>query len=216
MYVPQHFAESDPDVLFALIEAHPLGTLITHGRNGLDANHIPFALERGSGSLGALQCHVARNNPVWQEVASGDEVLVTFRAGDAYISPTWYPSKAETHKQVPSWNYRVVHVHGRITVRDDERFVRVNVARLTRQHEAAMPAPWKMSDAPRDYIDMMVKAIVGLEIEITRLVGKSKLSQNKDGRDIASASDALLARGSGTIGEAMRLAAEAKGRLAKP
>lgn len=133
-----------------------------------------------------------------------------FRVSDAYISPQWYPSKQEFHKQVPSWNYIVVHAYGRVTIRDDERFVRENVARLTRTHEAFQPLPWKMTDAPKDYIDQLLKAIVGLEIEITRLVGKSKLSQNKEVRDIRTAGEALKAKGAHVIGDAMLLSASIK------
>lgn len=203
MYVPAHFAETRKEVLHALIAQHPFGTLITHGTSGLDANHIPFELAAGEGELGVLRAHVARANPVWQELANGDEVLVIFQAGDAYISPTWYPSKHETHKQVPTWNYRVVHAHGRITILDDERYVRGVVGRLTRTHEASQPQPWKMGDAPADYIDTMLKAIVGLQIELTRLVGKSKLSQNKEARDMRGAGEALKAGGVSPIGEAM-------------
>lgn len=203
MYVPAHFDEQRPEVLYDLIDNNALGTLITHGKSGLDANHIPFELNRSQGQRGTLHCHVARKNPVWQDIATGDEVLVVFRAGDAYISPQWYPSKQETHKQVPTWNYLVAHVYGRVTVRDDERYVRGNVARLTRQHEASQAVPWKMTDAPGDYIDTMLKAIVGLEIEITRLVGKIKLSQNKEARDIRSAAEMLTAQGETVIGEAM-------------
>lgn len=202
MYVPAHFAEHHRDVLFALIDANPLGVLVTHGKGGLDANHIPFVLQK-DGPFGRLHCHVARANPVWQDVADGDEVLVVFRAGDAYISPNWYPSKHDLHRQVPSWNYRVVHAHGRITVRDDESFVRRNVTRLTKTHEATQSVPWKMGDAPREYIDQMVKAIVGIEIEVTRLVGKLKLSQNKEAPDIAGAGQALTDGGDAVMGAAM-------------
>ncbi|MEC5407830.1 FMN-binding negative transcriptional regulator [Paraburkholderia sp. MPAMCS5] len=202
MYVPAHFNESRQDVLHALIAQNPFGTLITHGKSGLDANHIPLELAPNEGELGVLHGHVARNNPLWQDVANGDEVLVVFRAGDAYVSPTWYPSKHETHKQVPTWNYVVVHAHGRITIRDDEKYVRGVVARLTRTHEATQPAPWKMGDAPGEYIDTLLKAIVGVQIDITRLVGKSKLSQNKDVRDIQGAGAALQAQGN-RIGNAM-------------
>ncbi|HEV3427788.1 MAG TPA: FMN-binding negative transcriptional regulator [Paraburkholderia sp.] len=206
MYVPAHFDESRPEVLHALIAQHPFGTLVTHGASGLDANHIPFELlanEGAPGTFGTLHAHVARANPLWQDVKDGDEVLAIFRAGDAYISPTWYPSKHETHRQVPTWNYVVVHAHGRIRIRDDEKFVRGVVARLTRTHEAAEPQPWKMGDAPTDYLDTMLKAIVGLEIEITRLVGKRKLGQNKEARDIRGAGEALVARGEDTIGREM-------------
>ncbi|EIN00827.1 FMN-binding negative transcriptional regulator [Paraburkholderia hospita] len=182
---------------------HPFGTLITHGSSGLDANHIPFELAAEDGELGVLRAHVARANPVWQEVANGDEVLVVFHAGDAYISPNWYPSKHELHKQVPTWNYMVVHAHGRITILDDERYVRGVVGRLTRTHETSEPKPWKMGDAPKDYVDAMVKAIVGVQIEVTRLVGKSKLSQNKEARDIQGAAEALKSSGESQLADAM-------------
>ena len=203
MYVPPHFAELRPEVLYDLIDKTTLGALITHGASGLDANHIPFELDRSVGSHGVLRCHVARNNPVWRDVASGDDVLVIFRSADAYISPNWYPSKHEFHKQVPTWNYLVAHVHGKISVHDDERYVRGNVARLTRKHEAFQPVPWKMADAPSDYIDTMLKSIVGLEIAITGLVGKFKLSQNKEARDIRNAGEALGAQGQAGLSEAM-------------
>lgn len=212
MYVPAHFEEANRDVLHQLIESHPLGVLITHGPCGLDANHIPFDLDRAKGDHGTLHCHVARNNPVWQDISTGDEVLVVFRAADAYISPNWYPSKHDFHKQVPTWNYIVAHAHGRITVHDDERYIRRNVAKLTHRHEASQPVPWKMGDAPREFIDSMVKAIVALEIEITRLVGKAKLSQNKEQRDIHGAGDALIAQGDEQIGQAMLTAAAKKSK----
>jgi|EP01136_Pigoraptor_vietnamica_P019757 transcriptional regulator len=203
MYLPSHFEEQRPEALRDLIAKHPLGMLVTHGSEGLDANHVPFELDAGEGLHGVLRAHVARNNPLWQSVSNGDEVLVVFRAHDAYISPNWYPSKHEAHKQVPTWNYRVVHAHGPITVRDDERYVRGLVARLTRQHEAGQPSPWKMGDAPQDYIDAMVKSIVGIEITVARLVGKFKLSQNREARDRVSAAQALIAQGDTELGQAM-------------
>jgi transcriptional regulator len=203
MYVKSDFEEPRTDVLHGLIAANPFGSLFTHGKSGLDANHLPFELDHTQGSLGVLNAHVARANPVWQDVSDGDEVLVVFHAGDAYISPGWYPSKHELHKQVPTWNYRVVHAHGRITIRDDERYVRGVVARLTRKHEASEPRPWKMSDSSAEYIDAMLAAIVGVEIEITRLVGKLKLSQNKEARDIQGAGSALEKTGETMIGAAM-------------
>jgi len=210
MYLPAHFDESRTEVLHQLIARHPFGMLVTHGINGLDANHIPFELDAGRGAHGVLSAHVARANPLWREVADGDEVLVVFRAADAYISPNWYPSKHEFHRQVPTWNYMVVHAHGRIAIRDDERFVRGVVARLTRTHEASQPVPWKMGDSPADYIDEQLKHIVGLEIDITRLVGKAKLGQNKEARDIRGAAEALKAQGLDEIGEAMLGCAEGK------
>lgn len=209
MYLPADFTEARTDQLHALIAQHPFGTLITHGASGLDANHIPFDLATNEGEFGVLHAHVARNNPLWQDLANGAEVLVVFHAGDAYISPTWYPSKHETHRQVPTWNYVVVHAHGRITIRDDEKYVRGVVARLTRTHEASLPQPWKMGDAPREYIDAMLKAIVGVEIVITRLIGKRKLGQNKDARDIRGAGEALKAR-ENPIGDQMLACAAQK------
>jgi transcriptional regulator len=210
MYVPAHFDEPRTEVLHGLIRHHPFGMLVTHGASGLDANHIPFELNSQLGGLGVLTAHVARANPVWQDVSDGDEVLVVFRVADAYVSPNSYPSKHDLHKQVPTWNYVVAHAYGRITIRDDERFVRGMVARLTRTHEASQPIPWKMTDSPKDYIDTMLKAIVGFEVEITRLVGKSKLSQNKEVADIRGAGEALRSQGDRVIGDAMLAFAHAK------
>ncbi|MFR9702914.1 FMN-binding negative transcriptional regulator [Aeromonas sanarellii] len=204
MYLPPHFAVTDPEALHQLIRAHPLGALVTHGELGLDANHLPFELDAGEGGQGVLRAHVARNNPLWQEVKDGDEVLVIFRAAEGYISPSWYPGKQVHHQQVPTWNYAVVHAHGRIRVRDDARFVRRLLATLTRTQEAAEPRPWKMADAPRDYLETMVQAVVGIEIEIDRLVGKFKLSQNKEAADRQGAIAALLQRGQEALGEAMQ------------
>ncbi|HZR02193.1 MAG TPA: FMN-binding negative transcriptional regulator [Burkholderiales bacterium] len=205
MYLPEHFEQKDIHELHRIIVEHPLGVLVLNGPNGLDANHLPFELERGTGECGQLLAHVARANPVWQEISDGQEALVIFRAGHAYISPNWYPSKHETHRQVPTWNYRVVHVHGRVRVRDDERFVRGVVARLTRANEARTGSerPWKMSDSSPDYIDQMLGAIVGIEIDIVRIVGKWKLSQNKEERDRANAAEELRGRGEHVIADAM-------------
>lgn len=204
MYNPSHFVESRKEVLHDLISRYPLGALIAHTAQGLDANHIPFDLDISAGECGQLRAHVARQNDVWQSVKSGDEVLVVFRAEDAYVSPNWYPSKHAFHKQVPTWNYRVVHAHGRISIHDDERYVRGLVPRLTRHHEASQPAPWKMGDAPPDYIGTMLKAIVGIEIDITRLVGKFKLSQNREEGDRLGAANALIVQGNLGLGQAMR------------
>jgi transcriptional regulator len=211
VYVPSHFEENRTDVLHDLISRNPFGILVTSSADGLDANHLPFGLDKERGPIGVLYAHVARANPVWQNVTNGDDVLVVFRAGDAYVSPNWYPSKQEFHKQVPTWNYMVAHAHGRIAVHDDERVVRSIVARLTRTHEATQPEPWKMSDSPREFMDAMVKAVVGVEIHITRLIGKSKLSQNKEARDIRGASQALKAKGNDVIGDAMLTFPAAKG-----
>ncbi|MFA5488659.1 MAG: FMN-binding negative transcriptional regulator [Candidimonas sp.] len=206
MYLPSYFAETRPEELRRLIRHNPLGALVTHGTNGLDANPLPFELDETAGRLGTLRGHVARANPVWQDVGDEEPVLVVFRAVDAYISPNWYPSKHETHRQVPTWNYQVVNVHGKIRIRDEKNYVRGVVARLTRTHEAQTGAqrPWRMGDAPEDYIDAMLRAIVGIEIDITRIVGKSKLSQNREERDRLSAADELERRGHPVIAKAMR------------
>jgi transcriptional regulator len=204
MYIPPHFAVTDPQGLHRIIREHPLGTLVTHGDAGLDADHIPFELDPGAGPLGTLTAHVARANPLWQRCASGTPVLVIFRGAQAFVSPNWYPSKHESHRQVPTWNYEVVHVRGTLAVHDDERFVRGMVGRLTRRHEAAEPRPWKMSDAAPEFIDGLLRSIVGIEVAITSLVGKSKLSQNKEARDRLGAADALAERGHDELARRMR------------
>ena len=210
MYLPEHFAEDRPDQLHALMRAYSLGTLVMHTDAGLDANHIPFELLAEQGAHGVLQGHIARANPLVQQITNGMPVLVIFQGPQGYISPNWYPSKHETHRQVPTWNYQVVHAHGRIRLRDDERFVRGLVARLTREHEAqAEPErPWKMTDSSPDYISQMLAAIVGIEIDIERLVGKFKLSQNKTATDVAGAVDALDSLGQQRLADTMRIAAE--------
>lgn len=204
MYLPAHFEEGRAEELHRLIREHPLGAMVTSGPNGLDANHIPFDLDTTANTPhGVLRAHVARANPVWQDTPDGSEVLVIFRGPEQYISPNWYPSKHELHRQVPTWNYMVVHAHGRIAIRDDTRFVRGVIARLTRTHEANEPKPWKMSDSAREHIDAMVQAVVGLEIELTRLTGKFKLSQNREDRDRQGAADTLRNRGNEPFADAM-------------
>jgi len=204
MYIPAHFAIKNPEVLHTIIREHPLGALVTLGPDGLDANHIPFEFDAAKGAFGLLTAHVARANPVWQQCKDGADVLVIFRRNESYISPNWYPSKHEAHRQVPTWNYEVVHVHGRLTFMDEEKFVRGVVARLTRVHEVTEPRPWKMGDSPPEYIDQMLKAVVGIQVEITRIEGKAKLSQNREARDRLNAADTLLARGEEGLGRAMR------------
>lgn len=204
MYIPAHFAETHPDELGRIIREHPLGMLITLGNDGLDADHIPFEFDADLGTHGVLTAHVARANPLWQRCPTGTTVMIVFRGAEAYISPNWYPSKHETHRQVPTWNYEVVHAHGTLTVQDDERFVRRMVARLTRRHEADEPKPWKMGDSAQEYIDSMLRNIVGIEIAITSLVGKVKLSQNRELRDRLNAADVLDARGHVEMATVMR------------
>lgn len=206
MYIPAHFFETRPEELSRIIREHPLGMLVTHGNAGLDADHIPFEFDADAGTHGVLLAHVARANTLWQYCPTGTPVMVVFRGAEAYISPNWYPSKHETHRQVPTWNYEVVHAYGTITVHDDERFVRRVVARLTRRHEATEPQPWKMGDSEPEFIDNMLRNIVGIEIAITSLVGKVKLSQNREVRDRLGAADTLDSRGHNTMAQAMRKA----------
>jgi transcriptional regulator len=201
MYTPEHFSIKTREALHKIIVTNPLGALVTMTSAGLDANHIPFELDP---DRGVLTAHVARANPVWQQCKDGADALVIFRGNQSYISPNWYPSKHETHRQVPTWNYEVVHAHGVLTVQDEERFVRGVVARLTRVHEASEPKPWKMTDSAPEYIDSMLKAIVGIEIAITRLEGKTKLSQNRETRDRHSAAQTLIRQGQAQLGEAMQ------------
>jgi transcriptional regulator len=209
MYLPTHFEEHRPGELQRVVREHPLGTLITHGPGGLDANHLPFELAEDAGPQGTLRARVARANPLWSEVpADGADVLVIFQASDAYISPNWYPSKPEHHRHVPTWNYQVVHAHGRLRVMDDERFVRGLVARLTREHEqrSLQAKHWKMGDSAPEFITGLLQAIVGIEIEITRLVGKSKLGQNREDRDRLGAAAGVEGLGNTPAAEAMRRA----------
>jgi transcriptional regulator len=204
MYTPTHFEIRQPELLHRIIRAHPLGALVTQGPQGLDADHLPFEFDPGAGALGTLMAHVARSNPLWQRCPSGTPVLVIFRGAEGFISPSWYPSKHEAHRQVPTWNYEVVHAQGTLSVRDDERFVRGLVARLTRRHEAAEPRPWTMSDSAPEFIDGLLQQIVGIQIAITSLVGKAKLSQNKAPLDRLHAADTLAARGQGELAQSMR------------
>jgi transcriptional regulator len=213
MYIPAPYAESRTEELQRMIREHSLGMLVTHGPAGLDANHIPFLLDTSAETGPRLLAHVARANPVWQMGPAGPggtdgtEVMVVFRGPSAYISPNWYPGKHETHRRVPTWNYEVVHAHGRMRMRDDEKFVRGVIARLTRQHEASQPEPWKMGDAPPDYIAELMAHIVGIEIQVERLEGKRKLNQHHSAEDLQGAIEGLEASGSAALAQAMKAAA---------
>lgn len=194
MYLPAHFAETRPGTIRQLLRDHPLGCLVTQGPEGLDANHVPFEVDGPADGIVTLKAHIARANTLWQDIPDGAEVLVVFGGPQAYVSPNGYPSKHETHRQVPTWNYQVVHVHGRIRFTHEEAFLRGLLARLTRVNEAVEPRPWRMGDSAPDFIDGMLKAIVGVEIAVSRVVAKSKLSQNKETRDRVGAAEVLLGR----------------------
>lgn len=204
MYIPHHFRESRPEEIQRIIEANPLGVMVTNGTSGLDAEHIPFHYEP-EGAAGILYAHVARANPVLDSARSGDPVLVVFNGPDAYVSPNWYPSKHELHRQVPTWNYQVVHVHGKLWFHDDEKFLRGVVGRLTRHHEqhAGNEKPWKMGDSQPEFINQMIAAIVGVEIRIDRIEAKSKLNQNKERRDRDNAANELRQQGDTGMADAM-------------
>lgn len=205
MYLPPHFVESRAETLQRILREHPLGALVTHADpQGLDADHLPFEFDPSAGPHGTLLAHVARANPLWERFTEGSPVLVIFSGAQGYISPSWYPSKQETHRQVPTWNYEVLHAHGTLHVHDDERWLRGLLARLTRRHEAGEPTPWRMGDAPSDYLDAMLRNIVGIEVRITTLVAKSKLSQNREPRDRLHAADTLDTRGRTALARAMR------------
>jgi transcriptional regulator len=178
MYNSAHFEESRPEALHDLVREHPLGLLITQSAQGLDANPIPFLLDVEDDGATVLRAHVARANPVWREALADAQTLVVFQGPQAYITPTWYPSKAENGKAVPTWNYITVQARGRLVVRDDATWVRGLVTRLTQRHEATQAKPWALTDAPAEYIDAMLRAIVGIEIPLSSLKGKWKMSQN--------------------------------------
>jgi transcriptional regulator len=178
MYTPKHFQETRTEALHGLIHACPFAAMVTHAAGGLAANHLPFELVDG-----VLHGHVARGNELAQQ--DGAEVLLVFQGPDGYISPNWYPSKHETGREVPTWNYAVVHVHGRLKVIDDAAWLRRLLETLTDHHEAGQPQPWKVGDAPEDHVEKSLRAIVGLEIGIDRIEGKFKLSQNHPARNRA-------------------------------
>jgi len=205
MYLPKHFEETRLEVMHALMRAHPLGTLVTLGAAGLNANHIPFIVHADMGEHGTLHAHVARANPVCGELAQGGEVLVIFQGPQALISPSWYPTKNETGQVVPTWNYVAVHAHGRVQVIEDRDWLRRNVESLTAEHERGRPSPWRVADAPAGYIERQLGAIVGLEMPITRLVGKWKVSQNRTERERAGVVEGLDAEGTESAAAMARL-----------
>ena len=180
MYQPAHFNESDAHTLHALMKAHPLATLVRGGAE-FAADILPLEVDR-VGDGWRVTGHVARANPLWRE-ADGQPVLLLFQGPQAYVSPNWYPSKAQHGKAVPTWNYTTVQAHGRLRAIEDPAWLLAFVTRLTERHEGSRAMPWHVTDAPADYIDSMLRAIVGIEIEVTRLEGKYKLSQNRSAED---------------------------------
>lgn len=185
MYIPSHFAEERLEVLQQLIQAHPLGTLVTLEQDGMNANHLPFEIAAPSAdaSFGTLRAHIARSNPLWKNLDNTKEALVVFQGPQAYITPSWYEEKKLSGKVVPTFNYAVVHAHGSLRVVDDAQWLLNLLHRLTDQHEGKRASPWQVSDAPEDYLQKMLTAIIGIEIPLTRLSGKWKVSQNRPQQD---------------------------------
>ena len=194
MYRLPAFAEDDPEVLGRLIAARPLGMLITAGLGGIMAGPLPFELVTEGGQR-YLRAHLARANPQLAELAAAPQVLVTFQAEDAYVSPGFYPSKAEHGRVVPTWNYAMVQVRGTARLDDSPDFLSAQIARLTAGQEAGRPAPWAVDDAPAPFIAAQMRGIVGLEITVERMEGKLKLSQNRSAEDRAGVRAGLMAEG---------------------
>lgn len=195
MYLPKHFEEPGVEVMHQLIRANPLATLVTLAAGEPDANHVPLQLIADGSPFGCLHGHLARANPLWRTHPGEIDVLAVFQGADAYITPSWYASKQATGKAVPTWNYAVVHARGRLRVIDDANWLRRQLAALTAQHEAALAEPWAIDDAPPDYIEQMIAAVVGIEIVVTRLTGKWKVSQNQPAENRAGVIEGLQASG---------------------
>ncbi|SDL99449.1 FMN-binding negative transcriptional regulator [Pseudomonas indica] len=191
MYLPSAFRVEDLPHLHAQIDASPLAILVTLGAQGPEASHLPLLLDPQAGEFGTLHGHFARANPQWRQLADGAEALVIFSGPDAYVSPGYYPSKAEHGKAVPTWNYIAVHAYGQAEIYDDPQRLRALVSRLSERHEQGRAHPWSVDDAPPGYIDGMLRAIVGFSLPIRRLEGKWKLSQNRNAEDFAGVRDAL-------------------------
>jgi transcriptional regulator len=195
MYVPPLFAMDKDEELLSFCQAFPFAALITAGADGLFATHLPLVLKRGeAGSGNAFFGHLARANPHWQRVPDGSEALLIFSGPQAYVTPSWYATKKETAKVVPTWNYAVVHARGRVSWPADAAFLRENLADLTDQHEAKFEHRWALSDAPDDFVAMQMRAIVGMRFEITALEGKVKMSQNRPAADVDGVVEGLAGR----------------------
>lgn len=196
MYLPDHFRVDDLPQMHAFMRARPFVALVSSGPAGLYATHLPTVL-KDDGALGMVECHLAHANPHWKELAEGNEALMIFQGPQGYITPNWYPSKAEHGKVVPTWNYAAVHAYGRPEVVQDKAWLRGHVAELTAQQEARETKPWSLSDAPESYIETMLRGIVGFRFAIARLEGKRKMSQNRDLKDREGVVRGLENRGEG-------------------
>lgn len=196
MYQPPHYKVDDVSEIYELMRARPFATLVSSGSLGLYATQLPTILKI-DGSSAAIECHIARASPHWKDLAVGAEALMIFHGPDGYVTPGWYPSKAETGKVVPTWNYAAVHAYGRPVMMDETEWKRRHVAELSAQHERGQPRPWELSDAPESFIQTMLRGFVGFRFEITRLEGKCKMSQNRELRDRQGVLDGLRMRNQG-------------------
>jgi transcriptional regulator len=210
MYVPVHFSETRLPVLHDAIRRSGIATLVTNGPAGLEASHVPMLLDPDPAPYGTLLCHVARDNPHWRSAGEGDSLAI-FLGPDAYISPSTYATKKRNPKVVPTWNYVAIHAYGRLQWFDDEARLRDLVTRLTRRQEAPRAEPWAVTDAPEDYVRMMLRAIVGLSLPIARLEGKWKMSQNRPPEDRASAAASLARDGNEAVASLITGAQEPSG-----
>jgi transcriptional regulator len=191
MYIPRHNEEKRVSVMHSLIVSRPLGTLVTLGASGLFASHIPMVLEDDGSEFGVLKGHISRANTQWQDFVPTMDALAIFAGHQHYITPRWYPGTKEHGQEVPTWNYVVVHAYGPLKVIQDHRWLLTNVEKLTNIHESTSPIPWKVSDAPEDFIQSQLKGIVGLELPIQKLEGKWKVSQNRTERERNGVVDGL-------------------------
>lgn len=203
MYLPPHFEERRINLLHDLVKKHPFGSIITYSNGELEANHIPFEIASDKGNFGNLLAHISKQNPLAKTLKNDADVLVIFHIDDVYISPNWYIGKFEHHEVVPTWNYVVIHAKGKARIIEDEKVLRGILARLTREHESNQDIPWKMTDAPTNFINERMKHIVGIQIEITDLVGKFKLSQNRSKNDISSVAKALASKSKSDLSNLM-------------
>ena len=192
VHIPSAFKENHLESLYQLIEDYPLWTLVSSVASKLDANHIPFYLNKANVGSVTLQSHIAKANNLWRQCCDGQSILLVFHGPNAYISPNFYPSKQQNAKVVPTWNYAVVHVRGRIYFKHDSKWILQLLEKISDIHESnSQDTPWSVSDAPADFIAKLIKAVVGLEIEIDDIVGNFKLSQNKTDIDYQGVSDTL-------------------------
>jgi transcriptional regulator len=208
MYVPKAFEETNVETLHALIRAHPLGTWIAQTGGALDVNHVPFLLRADVGRFGTIVGHVARANPIWRTLDASTVSIAVFQGADCYITPSWYPSKHATGKAVPTWNYAVVHAHGTPRAVEDAGWLLAHLEDLTRTHEASQALPWRIAEAPAGYIERLAENIVGIEMPLSRIEGKWKVSQNRSRADRLGVVAGLTGQGSAAAAEMAELVRE--------